>query len=62
MKFQEYQHTNWAVGWEAGFGGPWRFAAQYIQGGEGTCKLTAGQRARRTGCESPDVGRRPLPL
>jgi predicted porin len=36
--FQEYARTNWALGWDAGFGGPWRFAVQYIKAGEGTCK------------------------
>jgi predicted porin len=40
-RFEEYKHTNWAIGWDGGFG-PWRFAVQYIQGGEGSCKLTIG--------------------
>ena len=42
VHFESYAHTNWAVGWDAGFGGPWRFAAQYIRGGQGNCTLTGG--------------------
>ena len=37
----KYEHTNWAIGWDGGFG-PWRFATQYIRAGEGTCELTTG--------------------
>jgi len=41
-KFESYKHTNWAIGWEARWGGPWRTAVQYVVGGEGTCTLTVG--------------------
>ena len=41
-KFESYKHTNWAIGWEARWGGPWRTAVQYVVGGEGTCTLTIG--------------------
>jgi predicted porin len=41
-KFVSYKHTNWAIGWEARWGGPWRTGIHYIQGGEGTCTLTVG--------------------
>lgn len=51
-RFQEYAHTNWAIGWDAGFGGPWRFATQYIRGGEGTCQLTGGAACSTTGLSS----------
>jgi predicted porin len=40
-RFQKYEKTNWAIGWDGGFG-PWRFATQYVQAGEGTCTLTIG--------------------
>jgi predicted porin len=40
-KFETYKHTNWAIGWDGGFGGPWRFATQLIRAGTGTCSLTA---------------------
>jgi len=38
-RFESYQHTNWAIGWDGGFGGPWRFAVQYLKGAEGACRL-----------------------
>jgi len=41
VRFQSYEHTNWAIGYETGFG-PWGLAAQFIQGGQGSCQLTAG--------------------
>ena len=49
VRFEQYQHTTWAVGWDAGFGGPWRFAAQYVQGNEGGCSLTGGASCSTTG-------------
>jgi len=52
VRFEQYQHTNWALGWDAGFGGPWRFAAQYIRGGEGNCSLTGGASCSTTGLQS----------
>jgi predicted porin len=41
-RFQNYRHVNWAVGWEARWGGAWRTAVQYIQAGEGSCELSGG--------------------
>jgi predicted porin len=41
VHFQSYEHTNWGLGFETGFG-PWGFATQFLQGGQGTCHLTAG--------------------
>jgi predicted porin len=38
-RFREYRHNTWAIGWDAGFGGPWRFAAQYIRAGAGSCTI-----------------------
>jgi predicted porin len=55
VHFESYDHTNWAIGWDAGFGGPWRFAAQYIRGGEGSCQLTAGAACSTTGLKSYQV-------
>jgi hypothetical protein len=52
VRFNSYQHTNWAVGWDQGFGGPWRFAAQYIRAGEGNCTLTGGLDCSATGLSS----------
>jgi predicted porin len=42
VKFQEYQHVTWAVGWEWKIAGPWRTAWEFTRGEKGTCKLTGG--------------------
>ena len=52
LAFETYQHTNWALGWEGGFGGPWRLAAQYVRGSDGSCRLTGGADCTTTGLES----------
>jgi predicted porin len=52
VRFDTYQHTNWALGWDGGFGGPWRFATQYVRGGEGHCSLTGGAACSTTGLQS----------
>ena len=54
-KFDTYKHTNWAIGWEARWGGPWRTAIQYIQGGEGTCSLTGGVQCSTTGLKGTQL-------
>jgi predicted porin len=41
-RFEKYKHTNWAIGWEANWGGPWRTAMSLVQGGEGECSITIG--------------------
>jgi predicted porin len=50
-KFQRYDKTNWAIGWDAGFG-PWRVATQYVRAGEGDCSLTGGVACITTGLEA----------
>lgn len=40
-RVSEYKHSNWALGWDGGFG-PYRLAVQYIRAGKGTCSLTVG--------------------
>src|SRR3954470_12165577 len=52
VRFDQYQHTNWAIGWDGGFGGPWRFATQYLRGAEGNCSLTGGAACTTTGLSS----------
>ena len=49
VHFESYVHNTWAIGWDAGFGGPWRFAVQYVQGNEGSCTLTGGASCSTTG-------------
>ncbi len=48
VRFQEYKHVTWAVGVDQGFG-PWRFAAQYIRGNEGSCSLAGATSCTTTG-------------
>jgi predicted porin len=48
VHFQKYQHVTWAVGVDQGFG-PWRFAAQYVRGNEGSCSLTGATSCSTTG-------------
>jgi predicted porin len=52
VHFKSYRHVNWAVGWEARLGGPWRGSAQYVRGGAGTCELTGGASCSTTGLAS----------
>jgi predicted porin len=52
VRFARYAHNTWAIGWDAGFGGPWRFAAQYIRGTEGNCGLTGGAACSTRGLTS----------
>src|SRR5437870_2091892 len=40
-KAENYQHTNYGIGWDGGFGA-WRFATQFVKAGEGECRLTSG--------------------
>jgi predicted porin len=41
VRAAHYEHTNMAIGIDAGFG-PWRFAGQMVKAGEGSCSLTSG--------------------
>jgi len=41
VRFQSYEHTNWGIGYELTVGS-WGFATQFLQGGQGSCQLTAG--------------------
>jgi predicted porin len=49
VRFDTYQHNTWALGWEAGFGGPLRVAAQYVRGTDGHCMLSEGAFCSTTG-------------
>jgi predicted porin len=40
IHFERYKHNTLAVGWDGGFGGPLRLAAQYVRGNAGSCTLT----------------------
>jgi predicted porin len=51
-KFERYKHNTWAVGWDGGFGGPLRLAAQYVRGNSGSCNLTGGFACSTDGLKS----------
>jgi predicted porin len=38
-RFREYKRTNFAIGWDARWGGPWRTAIQFLSGNEGKCVI-----------------------
>ena len=40
--FEKYERRNWAIGWEARWGGPWRTGIQFVKMNEGECSLTGG--------------------
>jgi predicted porin len=49
-RFSNYKHVNWAVGWEAQWGGgPWKTAVQYVKAAEGSCSLTGGASCSTSG-------------
>ena len=41
VKAASYEHTNYGIGWDGGFGA-WRFATQFLKAGEGECTVTSG--------------------
>jgi predicted porin len=53
--FESYEHTNWAVGWEARWPGPWETAIQYLQGDEGSCALSGGVACSTSGLKASMV-------
>src|SRR5262249_55216164 len=41
-RFEKLEKTNFAVGWEARWGGPWRTGISYVKVNEGSCSLSGG--------------------
>ena len=50
-RFEKYERTNFAVGWEARWGGPVRTGIQYVQMNEGKCSLSGGVACTTTGLD-----------
>ena len=48
-RFRSYERVNWAIGWDARWGGPWRTAIQYLKGNEGKCSLSDGANCSTAG-------------
>jgi predicted porin len=40
--FEKYERINWAIGWEARWGGPLRTGIQFVKMNEGKCSLSGG--------------------
>ena len=49
LHFERYKHNTMALGWDGGFGGPLRLAAQYVRGNAGSCTLTGASSCSTTG-------------
>ncbi|MGH8668470.1 MAG: porin [Burkholderiales bacterium] len=55
-EFENYERTNFSVGWEARWGGgPFRTGIQYIKMNEGKCSLTGGVACNTDGLDGSQV-------
>src|SRR5580765_602201 len=55
-RFEKYERTNFAVGWEARWGGgPVRTGIQYVNMNEGKCSLTGGVDCTTTGLDGNQI-------
>jgi predicted porin len=53
--FEKLEKTNWAVGWEARWGGPWRTGVSYTKVNEGSCGLSGGAPCSTSGTDGNQV-------
>jgi len=53
--FEKLEKTNWAVGWEARWGGPWRTGVSYVKVNEGNCGLSGGVACSTSGTDGNQV-------
>jgi predicted porin len=54
-RFEKLEKTNWAVGWEARWGGPFRTGVSYVKVNEGSCSLTGGVSCSTSGTDGNQV-------
>jgi predicted porin len=54
-RFEKLEKTNWAVGWEARWGGPFRTGVSYVKVNEGSCSLTGGVDCSTSGTDGNHV-------
>ena len=54
-RFSRYERINWAIGWDARWGGPWRTAIQFLKANEGKCSLSDGANCSTTGLDATMV-------
>jgi predicted porin len=53
--FEKLEKTNWTVGWEARWGGPWRTGVSYVKMNEGTCTLSGGVTCSTSGLDGSQI-------
>jgi predicted porin len=54
-RFDNLKKTNWAVGWEARWGGPVRTAISYVKMNEGSCALSGGVDCSTSGLDGSQI-------
>jgi predicted porin len=55
VRFEKLEKTNFAVGWEARWGGPFRTGVSYVNVNEGSCSFTGGLACSTTGTNGNQV-------
>jgi len=55
VHFEKLEKTNFAVGWEARWGGPWRTGISYVNVNEGSCSFTGGVACSTSGTNGNQV-------
>jgi len=54
-RFEKLEKTNFAVGWEARWGGPFRTGVSYVKVNEGNCSLSGGVACSTSGTDGNQV-------
>jgi predicted porin len=54
-RFEKLEKTNFAIGWEARWGGPWRTGVSYVNVNEGSCNLSGGVACSTSGTNGNQV-------
>jgi len=54
-RFEKLEKTNFAVGWEARWGGPFRTGISYVRVNEGSCSLSGGVACSTSGTDGNQV-------
>jgi predicted porin len=54
-RFEKLEKTNWTVGWEARWGGPWRTGLSYVKVNEGSCSLSGGVACSTSGTDGNQI-------
>jgi predicted porin len=54
-RFEKLEKTNFAIGWEARWGGPFRTGISYVKVNEGSCNLSGGVACSTSGTDGNQV-------